>query len=139
MPTKLKHLFDAKASGEFHDSVLGVFVRRNSGVWVADIPFQSGSISLLMPGNRQRPDTACLAHAHQTIPSLPNFVRAAREFASHQRPELSGERLVFAALNYFSRVSADDFSLDFTEVGDDSRNCWRVHFRANQPIELDYT
>ncbi len=48
--TKLKQLFDSKASAEFHDSVLGVLVSRHSGVWVADIPFQSGSVSLLNEG-----------------------------------------------------------------------------------------
>jgi hypothetical protein len=139
MHTKLKHLFDQKASGEFQDSVLGVLVSRHSGVWVANIPFQSGSVSLLMPGTRQQPDATCLAHAHRAVAALPDFVRAAREFAAHKRPELSGERLVFAALNYFRRVAIDDFGLDFTEVGNDSGNCWQVDFRSGQPVELDYT
>jgi hypothetical protein len=139
MLTKLKHLFSSKVLTEFHDPVLGVLVSRDIGTWIGDIPFESRSISLLMPGSRQQPSAACLAHAHQAVASLPEFVRAAREFAARKRPELSGERLTFVALNYCRREADDDFGLDFTEAGDDSGNCWQVDFHLGQPIALDYT
>ena len=138
MLKNLKHLFDSKAA-EFRDAVLGVVVSPRSGTWMADIPFQGGSISLLLPGSRQQPDLACLAHAHQTVAALPDLVRVAKEFAACRRPEISSKRLVLVALNYFRRVTADEFGLDFTEAGDDSGNCWQVDFRAGHPVELDYT
>ena len=135
----LKHWFEPKPPTEFQDPVLGRLVSRYSGVWCADLPFQEGSAFLLIPGSRRQPDADRLTFARLTVPSLPSLVQAARVFAAHKRPELTRERLVFGALNYFCGVATDDFGLDFTEVGDDSGNCWQVHFRLGQPTELDYT
>jgi hypothetical protein len=139
MLTMVKRSLDVKPPAQFQDPALGLLVSRHSDVWCADLPFQDGSVSLLVPGSHQQPDADRLAYARLTIPSLPELARAAREFAVQKRPELSNKRLVFDALNFFGGAAFNDFSLDFTEVGDDSGNSWQVHFRSGQPIELDYT
>jgi hypothetical protein len=139
MLAKLKHLFESKPRIEFQDAAVGNLVSRHSGVWCADIPFQGRSVSLLIPGSDQQPDTRRLAHARKTIQALSALVRDAKEFAIQKQAQLSGERLVFEALNYFYGTKPTDFGLDFTEVGDNSGNCWQVHFSSGQPRELDYT
>ena len=138
MIAKLRHLLERKPPAEFHDPVLGLLVSRHSGVWRGDISFQGAKVELLLPGNRKCPDALRLAQAREAVQELPNLVTAAVRFAHQQKTELL-ERLRFEGLNYFCGESPEYFGLDFTEAGDDSGNCWQVHFRSGQPIELEYT
>jgi hypothetical protein len=139
MLAKLRHLFEKSPPTEFRDSVLGVLVSRHLGVWCGDVPFQGSSVALLIPGSRQRPDATRLAQARQVVEVLPSLVSAAMHFAHERRAELSPDRLRFGALNYFCGDSPEYFCLDFVEAGDESGNCWQVHFCAGQPTDLDYT
>ena len=139
MFAKIKRLFEQKPPAEFRDPVLGLLVSRHSGVWCGDIPFQGGSAELLLPGSRQCPDATRVAQAREAIQELPILVSAAMRFAHERRAELSADRLQFGALNYFCGELPEYFGLDFIEVGDESGNCWQVHFRSGQPIELEYT
>lgn len=136
---KLDRLFEQKPPAEFRDPVLGLLESRHDGVWVGEIPFQDGSAELLIPGSRQRPDAARVAQAREAIRELPSLVRDALRFAQERQTELSGDRLRFAALNYFCGELPENFGLDFVQVGDESGNCWQVHFRNGEPIELEYT